>query len=76
MNQRLSYSEAAPAVYKAMLALQASVDEHGCVFARPKLLGFKNFEKENTGVHTGRHCGACDFGAWKSTRQASSQEFI
>jgi hypothetical protein len=32
------------------------------------------FEKENTSVHTRRHCGACDFGAWKSTRQASSQE--
>jgi hypothetical protein len=107
MNQRLSYSEAAPAVYKAMLALQASVDksglekdlmdlvcpahftsqedesapgkltlEHCCVSARPELLGFTNFEKENTGVHTGRDCGACDFGAWKSTRQASSQEFI
>jgi hypothetical protein len=29
MNQRLSYSEAAPAVYKAMLALQASVDKSG-----------------------------------------------
>jgi hypothetical protein len=76
MNQRLSYSAAAPAVYKAMLALQASADEHCCVFARPELLGFTNFEKENTGVHTGRHCGAYDSGAWKSTRQASSQEFI
>jgi hypothetical protein len=29
MNQRLSYSEAAPAVYKAMLALQASVVKSG-----------------------------------------------
>jgi hypothetical protein len=29
MNQRLTYSEAAPAVYKAMLALQASVDKSG-----------------------------------------------
>jgi hypothetical protein len=29
MNQRLSLSEAAPAVYKAMLAAQASVDKSG-----------------------------------------------
>jgi hypothetical protein len=29
MNQRLSDSEAAPAVYKAMLALQASVNTSG-----------------------------------------------
>jgi hypothetical protein len=29
MNQRLSYSEAVPAVYKAMLVLQASVDKSG-----------------------------------------------
>jgi hypothetical protein len=29
LNQRLSYSEAAPAVYKAMLVLQASVDKSG-----------------------------------------------
>jgi hypothetical protein len=29
MNQRLSFSEAAPAVYKAMLAAQASVDKSG-----------------------------------------------
>ena len=29
MNQRLSDSEAEPAVYKAMLALQASVDTSG-----------------------------------------------
>jgi hypothetical protein len=29
MNQRLTYSAAAPAVYKAMLALQASVDKPG-----------------------------------------------
>jgi hypothetical protein len=29
MNQRLTYSAAAPAVYKAMLALQASVDKSG-----------------------------------------------
>jgi hypothetical protein len=29
MNQRLSDSEVAPAVYKAMLALQASVDTSG-----------------------------------------------
>ena len=45
MNQRLSYSAAAPAVYKALLVLQASADEHCCVFARPELLGFTNFEK-------------------------------
>jgi hypothetical protein len=35
--------------------------EHCCVFARPELLGFTDFEKENTSVHTRRHCGACDF---------------
>ena len=29
MNQRLNYSKAAPAVYKAMLALQDSVDKSG-----------------------------------------------
>jgi hypothetical protein len=29
MNQRLSFSEAAPAVYTAMLAAQASVDKSG-----------------------------------------------
>ena len=29
MNQPLTYSAAAPAVYKAMLALQASVDKSG-----------------------------------------------
>ena len=29
MNQRFSYSAVAPAVYKAMLALQASVDKSG-----------------------------------------------
>ena len=29
MNQRLSYGKASPAVYKAMLALQASVDKSG-----------------------------------------------
>jgi hypothetical protein len=29
MNQRLRFSEAAPAVYKAMLAAQASVDKSG-----------------------------------------------
>jgi hypothetical protein len=29
MDQRLSDSEAAPAVYKALLALQASVDTSG-----------------------------------------------
>jgi hypothetical protein len=29
MNQRLTYSAAAPAVYKAMLALQASLDKSG-----------------------------------------------
>ena len=29
MNQRLSDSEAAPGVYKVMLALQASVDKSG-----------------------------------------------
>jgi hypothetical protein len=29
MNQRLSFSEAAPAVYKAMLAAQASIDKSG-----------------------------------------------
>ena len=29
MNQRLSYRDAAPAVYKAMLALQNSVDKSG-----------------------------------------------
>jgi hypothetical protein len=34
--------------------------EHCCVFARPESLGFTNFEKENTSVHTGRHCGVCD----------------
>ena len=29
MNQRLTYGEAAPAVYKAMLAARASVDKSG-----------------------------------------------
>jgi hypothetical protein len=29
MNQRLSHSEPAPAVHKAMLALQGSVDKSG-----------------------------------------------
>jgi hypothetical protein len=33
-------------------------------------------KKENASAHTSRHCDACDFGGWKSTRQASSQEFI
>jgi hypothetical protein len=39
MNQRLSYSEGAPAVYKAMLALQASVEKSGFVKGYPVLHG-------------------------------------
>ena len=52
MNQRLSYSEAAPGVYKAMLALQASVDKSGFEKDLMDLCACEFHIEENTSVHT------------------------
>jgi hypothetical protein len=51
MNQRLTYSEAAPAVYKAMLALQASVDKSGLDKDLMDLVCLRISYRKRTKVH-------------------------
>ena len=51
MNQRLTYSEAAPAVYKAMLALQASVNKSGLEKDLMDLVYLRISHRKRTKVH-------------------------
>jgi hypothetical protein len=51
MNQRLSDSEAEPAVYKAMLALQASVNTSGLETDLMDLVCLRTSHRKRTKVH-------------------------
>lgn len=58
MNQRFSDSEAAPAVYKAMLALQASVDKFGLEKDLMDVGCLRISHRKRTKVHRKTHCRA------------------
>jgi hypothetical protein len=58
MNQRLRDSEAAPAVYKAMLALQASVDKSGLEKDLMDLVCLRISHRKRTNAPTSTSIGA------------------